>query len=111
MAPRAGARRGNDVAPSASSTATMRFPAARCASTQRCLVGGDPVDAGPPTAQGVADPESLLVVPRARYGETCTDRVAGPEQCAEVGVIGDPQRGDDEMVPATMAGRPALCSQ
>jgi hypothetical protein len=75
------------------------------------LGGCDPVDARPPTAQGVADTESILVVPRARDGETCTDRVAGPEQCAEVVVVRHPQRSDDEMVPATMARRPALCSQ
>jgi hypothetical protein len=38
------------------------------------LLGGcDPVDAGPPTAQGVADTERILVVPRGRYGQTCTD--------------------------------------
>lgn len=54
------------------------------------------MDAGSPAAQGVADIESILVVPRARYGETGTDRVAGPQQRAEVGaaprrVVGAPE--------------------
>ena len=51
------------------------------------------------------------VVRRVRYGEARADRVAGAQQGAEVGVVGDPERRDDEMVPAAVPGGAALAAQ
>ena len=71
----------------------------------------NPVDAWSPTAKGVSDAEGVLVMPRVRYGETRADRVAGAQQGAEVGVIGNPERSHDEVVPAAVSSLPALCPQ
>jgi hypothetical protein len=68
------------------------------------LIGADPVNVGPALgAQGVPVRECSPVVRRVRNRDTRSDGIARPEQGAEVRLERDPQRGNDEMVPASMA--------
>jgi hypothetical protein len=65
------------------------------------LAGADPVNVGPALGpQGVPVGECS---PHVRNRNTRSDGVARPEQGAEVRLECDPERDDDEMVPAGMA--------
>lgn len=77
----------------------------------RLLARCDPVEARPPAPKRVADLKRVPVMPRARHRKARADGVARAQQGAEVGVVGDPERSDDEVVPATVARRTALCSK
>jgi hypothetical protein len=77
---------------------------ARAADRSSLLAGADPVNVGPALgAQGVPVRERSPVVRRVRNCNTRSNGVARPEQGAEVRLERDPERGDDEMVPASMA--------
>ena len=54
----------------------------------------------------VPDPERTAVGLGLGGGQAGADGVAGPQQGAEVGLIGHPQRGHDEVVPAAVLPRP-----
>jgi len=54
-------------------------------------------------AEGVADPQGVVVVRRVRQRDTGARGVAGAEEGPEVGLAGDPQRGDEQVIPAAVA--------
>ena len=53
-------------------------------------------------AEGVATGEGFAVVRRTWHGQAGAHRVAGAQQCAEVGRIGDPEGRHDQVVPAAV---------
>jgi hypothetical protein len=65
-----------------------------------------PVDARP-ARQRVALGQRLPVVRRVRHGHAGADGVARPQERAEVGFERHPQRGDEQVVPATVAATTA----
>ena len=58
-------------------------------------------------AKRVAGGERLAVVGRVGHGDAGSDRVTGAKQGAEVRPVGDPERRDDQVVPAAV---PAIAS-
>jgi hypothetical protein len=72
------------------------------------LAGGDPVDATAPrqTAR-VTDSQRLAVVRGVGDGDARAGCVTRAQQRAEVGLVGNPERSDEEVSPATVAAPPA----
>ncbi len=76
------------------------------------FAGVDPVDAWPsPRAERVTDGERLAVVRRVRKGDACPDRVTGAKKSAEVGLIGDPQRRDEQVIPTAVPRVPSAVAK
>jgi hypothetical protein len=72
------------------------------------LAGSDPMNAAPPRELArVADGERVAVVLGVRNGHARAGGVTGAQQGAEVGLVGNPQRGDDEMPPTPVSARTA----
>jgi hypothetical protein len=62
------------------------------------------MDARPSSqSERVALREGCSVVGRVRDRDTCTDGIARPEEGSEVRLKGDPERGNNEVVPAAVA--------
>lgn len=73
------------------------------------LVWPSPVDVrSAPHAERVAMVEGLPVVLGRWHGDTGADRVAGPQERAEVGFERDPQRRGDKSLPASVLPRTAI---
>jgi hypothetical protein len=72
------------------------------------LAGGDPMDAAAPRQPArVTDGQRLTVVRGVGDGDARTGCVTRAQQRAEVGLVGNPERSDDKVSPATVAARPA----
>lgn len=69
-----------------------------------------PVDVRP-ARQGVSPVERPVIVVRAGHGHAGADGVAGAKQRPEVRLVGHPQRGDDQLVPAAVLAPAALLTQ
>lgn len=67
------------------------------------LAGVEPVDARPAVmAKRVPDGERLAIVSAAWHRHTGAHGVAGAKECAEVRLVGDPKRRDDQVIPTAM---------
>lgn len=72
------------------------------------LARADPVDARSSVwTECVAALERGPVMVGVGDGEAGADGIAGPEEGSEVGLKGDPERGDQEVIPAAMAAAAA----
>jgi hypothetical protein len=71
----------------------------------------DPMDAAaPPKLPAVADAQALPVVRRIRERDAGTDGVACPQQRPQIGLIGDPQRSGDQVIPAAVRTGTAIAT-
>ena len=69
-----------------------------------------PVDVRP-TRQRIAAAERRSIVLRIGNSHARTDRIACPEQRSEVGVVRNPKRSDDEVIPAAVLANASLAPQ
>ncbi len=52
--------------------------------------------------EGVTLVECLAVMVGRRNGDAGTYSVAGPQERAEIGLVGDPERSDNQVIPTAM---------